>query len=66
MTFDGIIAALLLAAPSSCRVVNTRDHLTFVGAAPQALDDGLEDFAEMYVDGDDIDTSYDLLEDRTP
>ncbi len=66
MTIEAAIAALLLAAPTSCRVVNTRDHITFVGAAPQKLDDGLEDFAEIYADGEDVDTSYDPLEDFIP
>ncbi len=53
---DSAVAALLALRPAA--VVNRWDGVTF---RPPPADDP-DTVSEIYADGDDIDTSYDLLE----
>lgn len=66
-TYDHIaflsrLCDLLAAAPSELRTVNLHDPFTFASGNCQTFDDVLEDCTEVYGDGDDIETGYDLLE----
>lgn len=61
------LAAMLIAAPTNLRIVNTSDRFTFASGVSQVLDDGLADFDAtdfLDMDGDDIETGHDLLEDE--
>lgn len=58
------LAAMLARAPEHLREVNRFDHLTFAASCQD--DSDLDALSELYVDGEDIETDYDLLDGMEP